>query len=181
MAMAEPLRRETLGWLGLWLAIVGVAMFIRILPLDLIAGGWPGADPVLVLTLAWVLRRPAHLPAPAIGLVWLVEDLLTLRPPGLWALLVLGGTEFLRRRHAVVREIGLMLEWAMVAGVLVAMWLGQRLILVIVMVPQEPLGLSLIRLLGTVALYPLAVFVLHVVLRVRKPAIGEVDDLGRKL
>ena len=175
------MRLDALPWMGLWLAIAGLAMFLRLLPLDLSAGGWPWPDPLLVLTLAWVLRRPAHLPAALIGLVWLVEDLLTLRPPGLWALMVLLGTEFLRRRHAMVREIGLLLEWAMVAGVLATMWLGQRLILAIVMIPRDPLDLSLIKLAGTVALYPLAVMVLQVVLRVRKPAIGEVDELGRRL
>jgi len=179
--VSEPLRTESLGWLGLWLLIAAGAMFLRLLPLDLTAGGWPWPDAVLVLTLGWVLRRPAHLPAAAIGLVWLIEDLMTLRPPGLWALMVLAGTEFLRRRHMMVREIGLVLEWAMVAGVLTAMWLGNRLILALLFVPQDPVDLSLIRLFGTVAAYPLAILVLHVVLRVRKPAIGEVDDMGRKL
>lgn len=179
--MSDSLRPDSLGWLGLWLVIVCLAMFLRILPLDLTAGGWPRPDLLLALTLGWVLRRPAHLPAVAIGMVWLVEDLLTLRPPGLWALMVVAGTEFLRRRHAMVREIGFLLEWGMVAGVMVAMWLGQRLILVIVMVPQPPLDLSLIQLFGTVLCYPLAIGLLHFVLRVRKPAIGEVDALGRKL
>ena len=74
-----------------------------------------------------------------------------------------------------------MLEWAMVAGVLVAMTLGYRLALAIVMVPQDPLDLSLVKLLGTVVLYPVAVFVLQYLLRVRNPATGELDERGRKL
>lgn len=179
--MNAALRAENLGWLGLWLGLMVVAMFARLLPIDLSLFGRPGPDLMLILTLGWVLRRPAHLPAVAIGLVWLVEDLLTLRPPGLWALMVLGGTEFLRARHAMVREINLLLEWAMAAGVIVAMWLAYRVILGIVMVPNEALDLSLWRLAVTVALYPLAVFVLHFVLQVRKPATGEVDELGRRL
>lgn len=179
--MSDRFRLESFGWLGLWLAIAGAVMFARMLPLNLAGPGWPRPDGLLILTLAWVLRRPTHLPAPAIGLVYLVEDLLTLRPPGLWALAVLAGTEFLRRRQAVAREIGLMLEWAMVAGVLVAMTLGYRLALAIVMVPQDPLDLSLVKLLGTVVLYPVAVFVLQYLLRVRKPATGELDERGRKL
>jgi rod shape-determining protein MreD len=179
--MSERLRVDAVGWLSLWLLIAAVGLFARLLPLNLAVPGWPGPDLLLVLTMGWVLRRPGHLPAPAIGLVWFVEDLLMLRPPGLWALLVLAGTEFLRRRHAMVREIGLLLEWGIVAGVLVAMTLGNRLILAIVMVPQEPLDLSLVKLVFTVGMYPLAVLMLHVVLRVRKPATGELDELGRKL
>jgi rod shape-determining protein MreD len=179
--MSDRLRVDSLGWLGLWLLIAAVGLFARILPLNLAGQGWPGPDLLLVLTMAWVMRRPGQIPAPAIGLVWLVEDLLTLRPPGLWALIVLMGTEFLRRRNATVREIGLLLEWGMAAAVLVAMTLGYRLVLAIVMVPQDPLDLSLIKLVFTVALYPAAVGLLHGVLRVRKPATGELDELGRKL
>jgi rod shape-determining protein MreD len=179
--VSERLRADSLGWLGLWLGLAAVFLFARLLPLDLNLFGWPGPDLLLLLTMAWVLRRPAHLPAVAIGLVWLVEDLLTFRPPGLWALMVLAGTEFLRARTAVVREINLALEWAMVAGVIVAMWLAYRTILGIVMVPNEALDLSLAKLFATVALYPVAIFVLTFVLRVRKPATGELDDLGRRL
>lgn len=179
--MTEVARLDVLGHLGLWLAIFAGALFLRLLPLDLSPGGLPGPDLMLALTLAWVLRRPAHLPALAIALVFLVEDLLLLRPPGLWALMVLAGTEFLRARHALAREITFLMEWAMVAGVLVAMTLGYRLVLAIVMLPPDPLDLSLLRLGFTVASYPAMVLVLNFVLRVRKPATGEVDELGRKL
>lgn len=179
--MIEVARLDVLGHLGVWLALFTATLFLRILPIDLSPAGLPGPDLMLALTMAWVLRRPAHLPALAIALVWLVEDLVMLRPPGLWALMVLAGTEFLRARHAVVREIAFLLEWAMVAGVLAAMTLGYRLVLAIVMVPVPPLDLSLIRLAFTVASYPLVVLVLHFVLRIRKPATGEVDELGRKL
>ncbi|WP_209426091.1 rod shape-determining protein MreD [Pararhodobacter sp. SW119] len=179
--MTEVARLDILGHLALWLLLVGLALFLRILPIDLSPGGHPGPDVILVLTMAWVLRRPAHLPALAIALVWLVEDLMMLRPPGLWALLVLVGTEFLRARHSVVREITFMLEWAMVTGVLLAMTLAYRLVIAIVMLPQDPLDLSLMKLGLTVASYPAVVLVLHFVLRIRKPATGEVDELGRKL
>lgn len=180
---SEGLRADALGWLALWLGLAAAGIFLRMLPLQIGPGPWPVPAPelFLILTLGWVLRRPQHLPALAIGLVWLVEDLLMLRPPGLWALMVLAGTEFLRARHAVVREINLGLEWAMAAGVLAAMWLANRVVLGIVMVPNTPLDLSLAQLAATVVLYPVAVFVLHFVLQVRKPATGELDELGRRL
>ena len=179
--MNDAMRFDTLAFLALYLLIAFATLFFRLLPLDLTGTAWPGPDILLCLTMGWLLRRPAHLPAPVIAVVYLIEDLITLRPPGLWALMVLGGTEFLRRRQSVVREINLALEWAMVAGVMVGMTLAYRLVLAIVMVPQNPLDLSLFKLAVTVAAYPVAVFVLHFVLRVRKPATGEVDELGRKL
>ena len=179
--MNESLRFDTLAYLGLWLLIAAATILGRILPLDGLDSGWPLPNLLLLLTMAWVLRRPAHLPAPAIAAVFLAEDLFLMRPPGLWALIVLLGTEFLRRRALVVREMNLLLEWAMVAAVLVAMSLANRLVLVIVIAPRDPLDLSLQSLAVTILVYPLVVWVLQVVLRVEKPATGEVDELGRKL
>lgn len=179
--MSEFWRLDTLAHLGLWLLIAALSILVRLLPLSVTPGAWPGPDLLLALTLAWVLRRPAHLPVVAIALVFLAEDLLVSRPPGLWALVVVIGTEFLRRRQSVVREMNLLLEWATVAAVLVAMTLGYRLCLAIVMTPREPLDLSLIRLAVTVLAYPAVVWVLHYSLQVRKPLTGEVDELGRRL
>jgi len=68
-----------------------------------------------------------------------------------------------------------------VAAVLGAMTLAYRLVLMIVMSPREPLDLSLKSLVVTILVYPLVVWVLQVVLRVKKPATGEVDELGRRL
>ena len=174
-------RLRTLAYLGLWVLIAAVTILARILPLADPDDGWPAPDFLLALTVAWVLRRPSHLPALAIVLVFLAEDLFLMRPPGLWALAVLAGTEFLRRRQSVVREMNLLLEWAMVAGVMVAMSVAYRLVLVIVMAARDPLDLSVARLAVTIAVYPLVVWFLQGVLRVRKPATGEVDELGRKL
>ena len=179
--MNETWRLNTLAHLGLWLALAGVTTLIRILPLSGPEPGWPAPDVFLALTFAWVLRRPAHLPALAIALTYLAQDLMLMRPPGLWALIVLVGSEFLRRRASVVREMNLLLEWAMVGAVLIAMTLAYRFGLAIVMVGRDPLDLSLARLAVTILVYPLVVWALQSVLRVRKPATGELDELGRKL
>ena len=179
--MADAPRFSGLAHALLYLSIFAVVLFLRLLPLDMAGRLWPMPDLMLALTIAWVLRRPAHLPAPLIGLAYLAEDLFTLRPPGLWALIVLGATEFLRRRQAVAREITLTLEWALVAGVLLVMTLLYRLVLAIVMVTPPPLDLSLFGLGLTILSYPLVVLVLHFVLRIRKPAPGELDELGRRM
>lgn len=179
--MSEFWRFTTLANLGLWLLIAALTILARMLPLSVSEGAWPRPDLLLALTLAWMLRRPAHLPAVAIIAVFLIEDLFLMRPPGLWALIVLAGTEFLRRRQSTVREMHIFLEWALVSAVIVAMFVANRLGLMIVMSPRPPLDLSLAKLVVTLASYPVVVWVLQVVLRVRKPATGEVDDLGRKI
>ncbi len=192
--MAERGLPSRLGYAGLFLGLAAALMFLRLLPLAGLgnpdaapgaggpgAAGWPLPDVMLALTMAWIVRRPDLLPAPVIALWVFAEDLLTLRPPGLWALIVLAATEFLRSRAATLRGLVFWLEYAVIAGVMLAMFLLNRAVLAIVMVPQPAFGLSLLQFLGTILAYPLAAAALHYGLGLRKPATGEVDDLGQKL
>lgn len=183
----------------IWFAVVflglGLAIgLVRLLPLQglgdpttspgdtgLTWANWPAPDLMLALTLAWVVRRPDLLPAPVIAVFFFLEDILMLRPLGLWALIVLASTEFLRRRNPTLRGLTFGLEYALIVPLMLAMFLINRMVLGIVMVPQAPLGLSLAQFVGTVAAYPVVVACLHYGLGLRKPATGEVDELGQKL
>lgn len=179
MANGKP--TSPLVFIALFLGIVVVSLFIRMLPLGQHLQPWPRPDLLVCLTFAWVLRRPDYLPALVIGAVFFIEDLLLLRPPGLWALLVLIGSEFLRRRVGLLREVTIILEVAIVSAVLLTMTLAYRIVLAIVMVPQAPLGLSLGQFIVTIMAYPIVVLVSHYVFKVRKPATGEVDAIGRRV
>jgi rod shape-determining protein MreD len=179
--MVDPVAQGQ--WLarGLFVAVVMALLFLRLLPLPGEPGGLPGPDLLMCLCCAWVLRRPDHLPALLIALAVLLEDVLLMRPPGLWAALMLVGTEFLRSRAAFSRELTFVSEWVMVAVVMLAMTLGYRLALAVTVTPQAGLGLTLIQFLVSVAAYPLVVGALRLAFGLRKPATGEVDALGRPL
>ncbi len=179
--MAEPVQSRPWRFWALFAAFAVASLFLRLLPLGSAEAGLPGPDLLLCLVLAWVLRRPDYMPALLIVAVFLLEDLLTLRPPGLWALIVLLGAEFLRGRQPLMRELPFPLEWTVVATVMGAMWLAERLVLGLLVVPMPALGPSLAQLVLTLLAYPLVVLVSHYALRVRKPATGEVDALGRPL
>lgn len=199
--MVERRQTQRLLYVSLFLGLAALMTFYRLLPLgsygflqdtgtqsDIPAGGmgfslsnFSAPDFLLCLTLAWVVRRPDLLPAPVIVGYFFVEDLLLLRPPGLWALIVLMGSEFLRTRTEQLRGYGFWLEFLLVIALMLAMFLANRAILAIVMVPQVPLGLSFAQFLGTVAIYPFVVAVSHFVFGLRKPATGEVDALGQRL
>ena len=112
--------------------------------------------------------------------VFLIDDLLTMRPPGLWALLVLTGTEFLRSRESDFRDLPFMLEWAVTSGVILAIAVINRLVLAILVVPQTGFGLTLLQALSTIAAYPVMVLVSHFAFGLRKAATGEVDALGHR-
>ncbi len=179
--MVDPITSRRWLYRGLFLLISALVAFFQLLPLDLSAGRWPGPDIMVALTFAWVLRRPDFVPVLLIGLVFLVSDLLFLRPPGLWAGLVVLGAEFLRSREPQSRDLPFLVEWAMVSGVLIAMILASRLIQFVFVINQPSFGLVTLHLAATILSYPIVVAVSSMVFGIRKIVPGEVDQLGHSL
>ena len=182
--MADPraLPANRLGYAALFVALMGLSLFMRLLPLNTTPQALPGPDLMLCLTLAWVLRRPDLLPALLIAAVFLLEDILLMRPPGLWAVIVLAGTEFLRARQPQMRDQSFLAEWTVVALVITAMFLLERAVLTVTLVPMPDLGPALIKMLGTLLIYPVVVAVLHLALGTRGfGGSGDADAVtGRK-
>ncbi|HHI70529.1 MAG TPA: rod shape-determining protein MreD [Rhodobacteraceae bacterium] len=172
--------RKWFYWL-LYLLLATVMIFFRLIPSQPIPDYWVMPDLLAGLTFAWILRRPDYLPILLVAVVMLMTDILFLRPPGLMAALLVLAAEFLRTRRESTRDLPFMLEWVMVAGVLIAIMLANRVILILMMSPRPPLWLSLSELVSTIAAYPLVVLFSSYLLGVRKVAPGEVDALGHRL
>lgn len=179
--MVDPLRVTLWFYRGLFLALALVLVFAKLLPLGSLAGTWPGPDLLVCLIFAWLLRRPDYLPVMLICAVVLVEDFLLMRPPGLWAVVVILGTEFLRSRVGLTRELSFAAEWALVAAVMVAMLLAYRMVFVVTFVPQPAFGFALLQTLWSILCYPFVVAGSRFAFDLRKPAMGEVDAYGRRL
>lgn len=179
--MVDPVSARLWAYRGLFLALALAILFVRLLPTGGLAGSWPGPDLLLCLMLAWVARRPDYLPVLLIAGVVLVEDLMLMRPPGLWAALVVLATEFLRGRSALTRELGFLAEWFLIAVVVFAMLITFRVIQGLAFLDQPGFGYAFAQAVMTVLFYPVAVGLLHVVLDLRKPSTGEVDAFGRRL
>lgn len=155
--MATPARQIVTG-AGLFLLCELCLLFLRILPLSSGMTAWPGPDLGLCLMFAWVLRRPERLPALVIVAMFLLEDVLLLRPLGLWTAIVLLASEAARLREARWRDQSFMLEWLRVAILTGAMMLAYRLVLFLFLSPIPALGQILLQYLATIACYPLVVF-----------------------
>lgn len=179
--MASPVRQTLWLWWALFAGIVLALIFFRILPLGALAGRFPGPDLVMCLACAWVIRRPDLLPALVIAGAVLLEDMVLMRPPGLWAALMILGTEVLRTRSAFSRELSFLAEWAMVAVVMFAMVLGNRLIMAAMILPQPGFGMQMIGFAFSVLAYPAVVLASRLLFGLYKPATGEVDAMGRRL
>jgi len=179
--MVDPVTSRRIAHAGLYLGLVLIVLFLRMLPINPVSDGIPGPDLTLALTLAWVLRRPDYLPAPLIVAVFLLEDLIYWRPIGLWTLIALAGTEFLRAREEGSRDLPFVLEAVLVGGVMFGMLLANRFVLGLVMVEQPPLGREVLRMFVTFFAYPFVVALSLLAFGLRRAAPGEVDDFGRPL
>lgn len=177
--MAEGLIPAVWRQRALFAVLAALLMVVQMLPLSAGAGGVPGPDLLLCLAVAWVLRRPAFVPALLIAAVFLLQDMLVMRPPGVWAATVLVGCEFLRGRSRAARDMPFVAEWGLVGGVMLAMMLANRFVLLVAMVPQPGLGPVLVQLVLTFSAYPAVAFVSQTVFRVRKAAPGSGDIRGR--
>lgn len=156
-------------------------IFAQLLPLNTEPTVWAAPNWLLMVTLAWVTRRPDYAPVLAIAMVFLLTDLLFQRPPGLWAALVVILSEMIRKRTNGIRNMPFPLEWGSVAVGIVAITLINRAALMVVMIDQAPLGLTLIQMMMTIIFYPLVVLIAHVLFRVSRPALGQVDSRGHRL
>ncbi|MGI3183838.1 rod shape-determining protein MreD [Nioella aestuarii] len=157
--MAEGAQSRIWSYRSIYLLFGLSVIFYRLLPLETGTPGLPGPDFILCVTLVWVLRQPTAVPVGAILLLMLLSDFLLQRPPGLWTALTIAAAEYLRNRRAGIAETPFLFEWGMVAGVILAMVLSQRLILWVLLADQPSLGLSLMEGLATIVIYPVVVMV----------------------
>jgi rod shape-determining protein MreD len=179
MASTSPARIWVmrLAFCGLALMVI----FFHLLPLDTSPIQWAPPDVLLALVLVWSARRPDFVPAPLIAAVMLMADLMLQRPPGLMAMLVVLGSEYLKGRAHPQLEAGFAAEWIAAAAAITVITLGNRLILGMVAVEQASIGLILIQMVLTIAVYPLLVMVSQSLMKVRKLSPAAADALGGRL
>lgn len=174
--------RDTSLWMyrALFVALFVAVAFVQLLPLEMGPGQIPGPDILMLLAFSWVVMRPDYVPVFLIAAIFFVADLLFMRPLGLWTALVVLGTEFLRNRSFTLRDTPFSIEWLMVSGVIVAVFLANMLALGLFAVTQPSLGLTLIGLIATILAYPLVVILAGRAFGLRKIVPGEVDRLGHR-
>jgi rod shape-determining protein MreD len=108
----------------------------------------------------------------------LLGDLLFHRPPGLLALLVVIGNEYMRRQSGHSRDMSFMGEWVTAAATITVITIANRLVLGATGVQQAALGLILIQMIMTVFAYPLVALVSQNLLGVRRLAPSDLDAMG---
>ncbi len=176
--MAERTATHLLLNRGLFLGLCLLLIYVQILPLETTPRRWTGPDMLVVMSVAWTLRRPEYAPAWLLAGVMLLGDFLFMRPPGLFSALTVILCEFMRRRSVLLRDTAFAIEWLSATGAIVALALGNRLIMTIFFIEQVPLGLTLIQMIMSILCYPLVVLFAWAFLGLRKAAPGDLNALG---
>jgi rod shape-determining protein MreD len=176
--MAERVDSRIWTLRGVFVVLACALMAAALVPLDMRPSAWAGPDMLLALTMAWIARQPSALPVAVVAIIFLMADLLLMRPPGLWAALVVVLTEAIRRRHSEFRSMSFLAEWGAVAGGIIAIGLAYRTILFILAVPRAPLGLSAMETAMTILVYPVVVILAHYLFGIRKTVLS--DAGGRR-
>jgi rod shape-determining protein MreD len=196
--MVDPATREVWLHRALFIAIGLILLFWRLLPLPVSEisscsetaagcrfmvwmGRMPGPDLLLCVVFAWTMRRPDYLPVLLVAGMVFMDDMMLMRPPGLWTALVLIAAEFVRGRVALTRELNFGVEWLLVAGLMVVMLLVYRMAFAMVLLPQASFGFAMVGVIWSILCYPLVVFLSRYLLDLHKPAMGEVDAYGRRM
>lgn len=169
-------RQHIVGMMALCLCMA-LLLMLRLLPLSAGVTGWPGPDLALCLIFVWVLRRPAQVPALLIVAIFLFEDLILYRPPGLWTAFALMATEAARLREARWRDQPFMLEWLRVGILIGMMMLGYRVVQILFLVPVPSLGQVLLQYIATLAAYPVVVFAARWLIGLRRISPAEAELL----
>lgn len=168
---------------GLWqyrflfLVLASLVAFVQLLPLRPGPGQLPGPDILLLIALSWTVMRPVFVPILLVAAVFLMADLLFMRPPGLWTALAILGCEFLKTRRILIRNAPFFIEWALVAAVVVGMTITNALILGLFGVAQPTAGLTVIQMLATILCYPLVMILAGRAFGLRKHT-GERENLS---
>ncbi|WP_375255844.1 rod shape-determining protein MreD [Yoonia sp.] len=176
--MAE--RSDGKTWInrGVFVGLAFIIVVIALVPRDMRPHSWAGPDMLLAVTLAWVARKPSYLPVIVVAAFFLMTDFLFMRPPGLWAALVVILTEVIRRRTHEFRNMPLLAEWGTIAGGIVAITLANLIVLTVVMLPRPPVSLTVTQMLATILVYPLVLLAAHFIFGVRRTAPGETGSKG---
>lgn len=155
--MAEVTFARRLWLCAVFLMLMAVVIFAALLPLSRSPGALPGPELMFPIAAVWTLRRPGVVPFWLMAAVFLLADLLLMRPFALHTALVLIALDWLRARAATGRATNIFQEWTSTAIALTALTLAETAVLALFLVPQPGLGQWLIRLILTIAAYPIVV------------------------
>ena len=141
-----------------YLLIVMLLVLFQTMPIHTSTDQFAMPDIPLLITFVWVMRRPDVMNPVIITMAFLFADMILYRPPGLWALIALCASMFLRLRTIYFKEVIFFYEWLMIAIVIIICFATHQFLLLLTFLPTHNLELLVKRALFTIMLYPIFIW-----------------------
>ena len=138
-----------------YLAIVALVVLLQTLPLQSLPYPFAPADVPLGITFAWIMRRPDVMSPILITLAFLFADAILQRPPGLWTLIVLCASIFLRMRTRGRKEMLFLYEWFIVSWVIGVSFLVHYFALMFSFLPVPDVQQYVVQVTLSILIYPI--------------------------
>ena len=138
-----------------YLAIVALVVLLQTLPLQSLPYPFAPADVPLAITFAWIMRRPDVMSPILITLAFLFADAILQRPPGLWTLIVLCASIFLRMRTRGRKEMLFLYEWFSVSWVIGVSFLVHYFALMFSFLPVPDVQQYVVQVTLSILIYPI--------------------------
>ena len=148
-----------------YLLIVMLMVLFQTMPIHTSIDQFAMPDIPLVITFAWVMRRPDVMDPILITIAFLFADMILQRPPGLWTVIALCGSMFLRSRTIYFKEAIFFYEWLMIAIVVIFCFTAHQFLLLLTFLPTHDLALLVKQALFTIMLYPIFIWLSRSMLR----------------
>jgi rod shape-determining protein MreD len=161
--------------------ISALVMFYLLIPFSLEPATLPAPDIMFCIICALVIRRPEIVPFWIIGLIYFSFDIFLMKPFGVWTVCILIATEVLRANRDALRENLFLFEWFTVSLIFLIALISSKVFGVISVISTPPFSGVAWKFLFTVAAYPMILFIMTYILRIRKPALGTFGIKGQKL
>jgi len=148
-----------------YLLIVMLLVLFQTMPIHTSIDQFSMPDIPLVITFVWVMRRPDVMGPILITIAFLFADMILQRPPGLWALIVLCGSMFLRSRTIYFKEVIFFYEWLTISIVIIICFIANQFLLLLTFLPTHNLEFLVKQALFTIMLYPIFIWLSRSMLR----------------
>ena len=148
-----------------YLLIVMLLVLFQTMPIHTSIDQFAMPDIPLVITFVWVMRRPDVMGPILITIAFLFADMILQRPPGLWTLIALCGSMFLRSRTIYFKEVIFFYEWVMISIVVIICVTVHQFLLLLTFLPTHNLVLLVKQALFTIMLYPIFIWLSRPMLR----------------
>ena len=149
----------------IYLLIMMLLVLLQTIPIHTSTDKLTMPDIPLIITFVWVMRRPDVMAPILITIAFLFADMILQRPPGLWTLIVLCASMFLRSRTVYFKEVIFFYEWLMIAIVVIFCFTAHQFLLLLTFLPTHNLVLLVKQALFTIMLYPIFIWLSRSMLR----------------